>query len=263
MEVLVLGSGTSTGVPLPGCACEVCTSSDPKDYRNRTSILIQTDHGKNILIDTSPDLRQQALTFKIRKIDAVIYTHSHADHILGLEDLRPFNFVHRNSIPIYATENTTSGLKRCFDYIFNPDPDYEGGLLAQVSLTTITEKDAFVVEGVKVQPIPLYHGKMLVLGFRIGNFAYCTDCNQIPESSIEALKGVDTLIIDALRFNKHGKHGTHFTIEESIEEIKKINPKQAYLTHMTHLISHSRDSALLPAGVAFAYDGLKFEISGS
>lgn len=260
MDVLVLGSGTSTGVPLPGCSCEVCTSSDPKDRRNRTSILIQTDSGKNILIDTSPDLRQQSLQFGIKKIDAVIYTHAHADHILGLEDLRPFNFVHRYTIPIFATEATAKGLVKSFDYIFNPDPDYEGGLLAQVSLNTINPTDSFEVEGLSVKPIPLFHGKMLVLGFRIGNFAYCTDCNQIPDSSIQALQGVETIIIDALRFERNGKHGTHFTVEETLQQLKLIKPKQAYLTHMTHSVSHERDSALLPEGVAFAFDGLRFKI---
>ena len=261
MKIIVLGSGTSTGVPLPGCPCEVCNSSDPKDKRNRTSIFVETDQGTSILVDTSPDLRHQSLAYGVKKIDAVLYTHAHADHILGLEDLRAFNFVSKKSIPLFATEESTAGLKRCFGYVFHPDPNYMGGLLPQVTITTIKPFVPFTAAQTVITPIPLLHGNMEVLGFRIGNFAYCTDCNEIPETSMNALQGLEVLILDGLRFESSGRHKTHFMIEDSIKTIIKLAPKQAYLTHMTHSVSHERDSKHLPSGVEFAYDGLEISVT--
>jgi len=256
MEALVLGCGTSTGVPLPGCGCEVCTSNDPKDKRHKSSLLIR-NQGKNILIDTSTDLRHQALLYKINTIQAVIYTHSHADHILGLEDLRSFNFTGTSTVPLYGTQKTFSDLERCFHYIFSPSENYKGGQLAQVSKQYISHESEFVIEGIVFTPIQLFHAEMEVLGFRINNFAYCTDCNFIPKESLNKLSGLDTLIIDGLRFEPHS---THFTIHEAIEIINILKPKRAYLTHMSHSILYDRDRMKLPENIFFSYDGLVIPI---
>lgn len=256
MEALVLGCGTSTGVPLPGCPCEVCQSINPKDRRFKSSLLIK-HHGKNILIDTSTDLRHQALSHNIKSIQAVIYTHSHADHILGLEDLRAFNFTGSSIIPLYGTQKTFTDLERCFHYIFEPTQEYKGGLLAQISKNIITSTEEFIVEGIPITPILLYHGEMEVLGFRVNDFAYCTDCNKIPESSLEKMKNLETLIIDGLRFEPHF---THFTIGEALNVIEFLKPKKAYLTHMSHTILYDRDSKKLPENVFFSYDGLHIPI---
>lgn len=260
MRFLILGSGTSTGVPLPGCKCETCNSTDPKDSRNRTSAALILDSGQTILIDTSPDLRHQVKAFGIKTVDAVVYTHYHADHILGFEDLRPFNFLSKKAIPIFATQETLSELSRFFSYVFSPSPEYEGGLLTQVVSNSFNFESEFQVIGVRVIPLRLLHGSMIVAGFRIGDLAYCTDCNSVPDETLKKLKGVKTLILDALRWTKDGSHKTHFSVEQAIEVAREVGAERTYLTHMTHSILHERDSKMLPPGISFAYDGLEIAI---
>lgn len=255
MKLTILGSGTSTGVPVPACKCEVCTSSDPRDKRMRTSAYISTDEGQGILIDTSPDLRTQALTYNIERVDAVLLTHAHADHIMGLDDVRGYNFVKKGPIPLYGSEESLSELRRIFKYIFSNE-EYEGGLLPKITLLEINGGKPFIAAGVNITPLPLLHGRMNVLGFRIGSFAYATDCNVITDEAKKLLEGVTTIVLDGLRYEPHN---THFTIPQAIEVSKSLGIQNVFLTHMTHSISYKRDSAKLPEGVQFAYDGLEIE----
>lgn len=222
----------------------------------RTSAYITTDEGQGILIDTSTDLRTQALTFKIPRVDAVLMTHAHADHIMGLDDVRGYNFVKKGPIPIFGTGETFDEIKRVFRYIFSGE-EYEGGLLPRITLTEIKPGAPFEAAGIEVIPFLLYHGKMKVLGFRIGSFAYATDCKIIPEESRALLEGVTVMVLDGLRYEQHN---THFTIDEAIEASKSLGVEKVFLTHMTHSISYRRDGAKLPKGVEFAYDGLEIEI---
>lgn len=256
MKVTVLGSGTSTGIPVLGCDCSVCLSPSPLNKRLRTSCVLAFDDGSNIVIDTTPDFRTQCLTFGVKRVDAVLYTHAHADHILGLEDLRGFNFRASSAMPIFGTEKTLQEIKRFFNYLFDPDPNYLGGKLTAVAPCIIEEGIPFQVRDVTVTPIPLKHGRMDVLGFRIGNTAYLSDCNLIPEPSYELLKGVEVLFLDGLRFEPHR---THFTIPEAIEAAQKIGARETFLIHMTHNVDHDIVDASLPKGVRLAYDGLTVE----
>ncbi len=256
MILKIIGSGTSTGIPLPACDCKVCTSGKPKNIRMKPSALLKLENGKQILIDAGTDLRHQALKYHIKVIDAVLFTHAHADHIFGIDDLRGYNFILKSSIPCYGTKNTFEELKRCFGYIFEPDPHYEGGALAKLDLFEIEEQKPFELFGTKIEPFLLMHGKIRVTGFRFGDIAYATDCNFIPEESKKTLKGVKYLVLDGLRYEKHG---THFTIPEAIEAATEIGAKITYLTHMTHSVDHDEVSAKLPAHVKLAYDGLDIE----
>lgn len=253
----ILGCGTSTGVPLPGCNCIICSSKDPKNKRTRCSAWIQTSTGSSIIIDTPADFRFQTLTHGVKKVDAVLYTHAHADHIMGMDDLRGFNFFSKTSIPCYSNKATLSQLKRIFSYIFEPDPNYEGGMLPQLDLVEIDSRQAINVCGLKIQPFELLHGKMQVLGFRIGDLAYATDCNFISEATIGILKGLKTLVLDGLRYEPHR---THFTIPQALEAAAKIGAETTYLTHLTHSIDYQAVSASLPVGVKLAYDGLRVEV---
>jgi phosphoribosyl 1,2-cyclic phosphate phosphodiesterase len=253
-RVIVLGSGTSHGVPMIGCTCAVCRSDDPRDRRSRPSIFIEVDDGPSILVDTSTDLRQQALAHGLTRVDAILYTHSHADHIMGLDDVRRFNVMQDGAIPAYADERTAADLKRSFAYVFNP-PDEKGGGIPQISLTTV-EGD-FDVAGVKVQTVPIFHGARPILGFRLGSFAYLTDCNRIANEAWPLLEGLDVLILDALR---HRPHPTHFTVAEALQVIERVKPRQAYLTHICHDLPHASTNAALPGGVELAYDGLALPI---
>lgn len=257
MKLQILGCGTSTGVPIPGCECEVCLSDNPMNSRTRTSAIVKLDNGFNILIDASTDLRQQALRWNIKRVDAVIYTHAHADHILGTDDLRCFNFALRKNIPCYGTAPTLDGLKKSFSYIFDPDPNYKGGMLAQLDLHEIVNGKTFITCDTEITPFALIHGNMEVSGFRIGDFAYATDCKVVPEASLEIMKGAKYLILDALRDRAHN---THLTISEAVEIAKAINAEHTYLVHMTHEVDFDQVSRELPENISLSYDGLEIEL---
>ncbi len=255
-SILVLGSGTSVGVPMIGCTCKVCQSSDPHDKRLRPSVLLKLG-AKRILIDTSPDLRYQALRAAIERLDAVLYTHAHADHILGLDDVRPFNFMQRHDIPIFASAETLRSLETTFAYVFDKAPTES----SRPRLTpNVFDSDPFEAAGVQITPIRVAHGKGTVHGFRFGDCAYLTDHNGIPEESLERLAGLDVLFLDALR---HNPHPTHSTVEESLHTVELLKPKRAYFTHISHDLMHATLQARLPENVHLAYDELEIEISWS
>ena len=236
-----------------GCTCAVCRSTDPRDRRLRPSIYLEVPGRAAILVDTTPDLRQQALTTGLTRLDAVLFTHSHADHILGLDEIRRFNFMQGAAIPCYATADVWESIRRTFYYVFDGVPR-EGGGIPKIDAHEIT--GPLAVAGVHVVPVPLLHGRMPILGFRFGDFAYLTDCSAIPEESWALVAGVETLIIDALRDKKHP---THFTVAEALEAIARIAPGRAYLTHMSHDLGHAETNARLPRGVELAYDGLSLD----
>ena len=257
MKVTLLGTGTSTGVPVIGCGCRVCTSEDPRDRRLRCAARVQVQ-GLDILIDVGPDFRQQAIRAGMRRLDAVLLTHHHFDHIAGLDDLRPFLFENRRPIPIYARPNSAEVLRNTFSYIFQ-DRSYPG--VANLCLKEV--EGPFEVESrygsgarVRVEPIDVFHGTLPMLGYRIGRFAYLTDVSRIPEYSFERLQGLDVLVLNALR---HEPHSTHFTLSEAVEAARRIGARQTYFIHMTHTVLHAEEDALLPEGMALAYDGLSFE----
>lgn len=258
MKLKILGCGTSTGVPMPGCLCAVCQSGKSKNQRMRTSAIFIDEKRGNILIDASVDLRTQSLIHHITRVDAVLYTHAHADHILGTDDLRCFNFVLKKSIPCYGADHTLKRLRHHFDYIFNPDPNYQGGLLAQIILHEIDEITPFTVNGVEVRPFKLLHGLSPVTGYRIGDVSYATDCKEIPTESKNIIKGSRYLVLDGLR---HKAHPTHLTIAESIKTAEELGAEITYLTHMTHDIDYDELKASLPAGIEPAYDGLEIPVT--
>lgn len=256
-RVTVLGSGTSHGVPMIGCSCAVCRSTDPRDRRTRPSIYVDVDHGPKLLVDTSADLRQQALTHGVSRVDAILFTHSHADHVMGLDDSRRFSQMQKGAIPCFADALTAASLRKTFYYAFDPGTD-KGGGLPEIDLRTID--GPFAIDGVRVQPIPLMHGSRPILGFRFGDFAYLTDTNHVPDHAFPLLDGVKTVILDALR---HRPHPTHFTVAEALAVIERLNPGQAYLTHICHDLPHVATNQALPAGVQLAYDGLTLEIEAA
>ncbi len=253
-RVLVLGSGTSHGVPMIGCECQTCKSDDPRDNRSRASILITFPGGPSILVDTSPDLRSQALRHGLHRIDAVLYTHSHADHVLGLDELRRFNILQKESIPCYGDDRTLGDLRRIFAYVF--EKQTEGGGVPKIVLFPLSG-GAFCVGPATFIPVPIAHGSRQIFGYRLGNFAYLTDCSAIPEASWPLLTGVDVLVLDALRDRTHP---THLSLGESLEIVKRLSPARAFFTHMCHDLMHVATCARLPDGVELAYDGLSFEI---
>jgi phosphoribosyl 1,2-cyclic phosphate phosphodiesterase len=237
-----------------GCACQVCASTDPRDKRLRPSIYVDVPGHARILIDTTPDLRQQALTYGITRVDAILFTHGHADHVLGLDDIRRFNMIQGGPIPCYANAETWETIRRTFYYVFDSLPRLGGG----IPRVEAHEVDGpIVVGGVRVGPVPLWHGRLPILGFRFGEFAYLTDCNGIPDESWKLLEGVDTLVLDALRDKPHS---THFSLGEALAVIARMRPRRAYLTHMAHELGHAATAARLPAGVELAYDGLVLDV---
>ncbi len=247
----VLGTGTSTGVPTIGCNCAVCTSVDPHDQRTRPSILIQFD-GHSVLIDTTPDFRQQALRENIRTIDAVLYTHHHADHVLGLDDLRPISFRSPEKIPLYAHPATGAVLRTIFSYIFNVT--YKFGGIARVELHDLT--GPLQLFGVTFEPIVVLHGDLEIYGYKVGKMAYLTDFSEIPKQSMAKLQGLDLLFLDALRRNPHP---THSTLENSLRLAQLLKPRQAYFTHIAHDLAHQPTNDSLPENVQLAYDGLRLD----
>ena len=252
-SILVLGSGTSVGVPMIGCHCKACTSSDPRDKRLRPSVLLRLGNAR-VLIDTSPDFRYQALHYGIERLDAILYTHSHADHILGLDDVRPFNFMQRQEIPIFASAESWQVIERTFRYVFDSAPTESSRPRLKLNLF---DNDPFCAAGVQFQPIRITHGKGTVHGFRFGDCAYLTDHSGIPPESMEKLSGLDVLFLDALR---HNPHPTHSTVEESIHTVELLRPKRAFFTHISHDLLHAAVEQRLPAGIHMAYDGLEIPI---
>lgn len=254
IDVTFLGTGTSQGVPMIGCDCDVCLSADERDRRLRSSVLVQVD-GVDILIDTTPDFRYQMLRAGVRRLDAVLYTHEHKDHTGGMDDLRAFNYIMKQPIGIYCEARVAEVLRKDFDYAF-AEHRYPG--VPEVNLHEITE-EPFYVKGVKIVPIRGQHFKLPVLGFRIGGFCYLTDMKFIEDEELDKISGVNTLVVNALRFDKHI---SHFTLDEALEVIKKVNPKKAYLTHISHQLGLYRDIiGKLPENVEPAVDGMMIKIS--
>ncbi|MBL7661664.1 MBL fold metallo-hydrolase [bacterium] len=259
-KITLLGTGTSTGVPLPGCACRVCQSKDPRDCRLRSSILIswKEELGEcRALVDTTPDLRQQMLRYDFSTLDAVIYTHTHADHVFGIDDLRVCNFHSKTPLPIYTHQKSVSELQRMFSYIFSPVPDYPGAPPPQVELHQIEIGSEVILKNLTLQTIEVTHGQLQIMGLRIGNFAYMTDCSAVPAHTREALQGISILVVDGLR---HRPHPTHFTIEQATEFAMSLGLKKAYLTHLSHDALHAETSEKLlnqtNGVVELAWDGL-------
>ena len=249
ITIRVLGSGTSSGVPTVGCDCAVCRSTDPRDKRLRPSVLIRYGE-RNVLIDTTPDLRQQALEASLRRLDAILYTHSHADHIMGLDDVRPFNF-RQGEIPIYGSEETLGNIRNAFSYVF----DLKEAESAVPKLRTHMLNGAgFDLFGMEFLPIPLMHGRGSVYGFRFGNAAYLTDHSEIPEASLALLQGLDVLFLDALR---HRPHPTHSTVKKALSWVDCLKPRRAFLTHICHDLGHEETEGTLPPHIRLAYDGLE------
>jgi len=248
----VLGSGTSMGVPTIGCNCAVCHSSDPRDRRTRPSILVSYNRC-HVMIDTTPDFREQALRENITRLDAVLYTHTHADHILGIDDLRPLTFSHKpGKLPLYATPQACEFLRNMFRYIF--DADYKFGGLPLVELRPIDGTlDLFCA---KFEPLTVIHGDAPILGFRFGSAGYLTDHSEVPPETREKLRGLDILFLDALR---HKPHPTHSTVDQALKVVEDVKPKRAFFTHICHDLPHQATNAKLPPGVQLAFDGMKLE----
>src|ERR1700740_1496696 len=256
IKVTILGSGTSMGVPSLGCHCRVCTSSDPHDNRLRPSVLISRGE-QNVVIDTTPDFRQQALRVGLERLEAILLTHGHADHILGFDDIRPFNIRQRSALPVYSNEETFNVIRRVFAYVFDEKPT----LSTVPSVTLNTVHGPFELLGIPFVPVPLLHGDMEVLGFRFGRAAYLTDFSKVPDSSMALLEGLDELILDALR---DVPHPMHQTVDSALALIEKLKPRRAWFTHIAHDLPHAETNERLAKmgspHVQLAYDGLQFEV---
>jgi phosphoribosyl 1,2-cyclic phosphate phosphodiesterase len=249
IELLFLGTGTSAGVPMIGCHCEVCSSTDPHDKRTRPSVVFSYRNIR-VLVDTTPELRLQCVANGVDRIDAVVYTHAHADHIMGLDDVRRFNALRMGPLDVWADERTYATLKSCFAYAFKePAPEMK---VFRPHLEHRTIDGPFEIGGVKWTPIPMLHGEMPVLGFRVGNIAYCTDVSAMPEPSFDLLHDLDVLVLDALQWKRHV---THFSVEQAIEAAQRIGAKQTLFTHIAHALGHEATNQTLPANMRLAFDG--------
>ena len=255
-QLVFLGTGTSVGVPMVGCGCDTCTSSDPRNHRTRCSLVLGLPEG-NLLIDTTPDMRMQLLRERVGIVHSVLYTHEHADHLYGMDDLRLFPIYLGHPLPVYCEAHVETRIRRSFDYAFETSNQGYGGGVPQLEIRRITT-EPFSVLGAPVIPLRLEHGRFRVLGFRFGNIAYCTDTNRIPEESMRLLQGLDVLILDALRPRPHV---THFSVDQAIAIAEKLRPKRTLFTHMSHELEHVAASAELPAGMEFAYDGMRLQLT--
>ena len=254
MRIIFLGTGTSQGVPIIGCDCDVCISTESKDKRLRCSIYIETEEAK-VVIDTGPDFRQQMLANNITDVDAVVYTHAHKDHTAGLDDIRPINFLHKKDMEIWASPSVEEALRREYIYIFDTKHDYPG--IPRVNLHSITGSP-FAINGLEFIPINVLHYKLPVYGFRIGDFTYITDANMIPEEERSKIEGSKVLVLNALRKEQHI---SHFSLDEAIEVIQSFAPEQAYLVHLSHQMGkHEEVSSQLPDNIALAFDGLNISM---
>ncbi len=254
MRVLFLGTGTSSGVPSILCDCPVCRSSNPKNKRLRSSILVTLD-GRNILVDTATDLREQALRYRVGRVDAVLFTHAHADHVHGIDEIRIFSYHNAAPVPCYGNEETIATIHRQFPYIFVPEEERES--FAPRIATHVTREPFRLFER-EIVPVPIGHGKQTILGYRIGGFAYLGDCNSIPPESETLLQGLDVLVLDALRDRPHP---THFSLDQAMAAARKLRPKQTLFTHMAHQLDHDDVNRNLPSGMALAYDGQVLELN--
>ncbi len=254
MLAVFLGTATSYGVPQVGCRCETCTSTDPKNFRTRASLYVETDEGVRLLLDSGPEVRIQALRERVTHVDAVLFTHYHADHTAGIDDLKAFNAALGGVLPCYGDAETGASLRQRFAYAFEGTPWI--GLIPHINYTVV-DCEPFEVAGCCVQPIPMRHGRIDATGYRIGGLAYLTDTSGIPDSSKALLRGVDTMIVDSLRW-KH--HPTHLSVPEALELIDEVRPRRAYLTHVSHALEHHATNAQLPPGVEVAFDGLRLEL---
>lgn len=253
MKLTFLGTGTSTGVPSIACDCETCTSDDPRDKRLRVSVIVE-HAGRTVLVDTSSDFRQQALRYGLKHLDAVLITHCHADHIFGLDDIRPLNFRY-GALNVHANERAWVDIRRMFKYIF--EPSHFGGGLPMVIPNVVQPGAGFCLGNeLTITPLEVIHGRLPVMAYRFNDFAYLTDLSEIPPSTIDALQDLDVLVLDCLRFREHP---THLWVDKALDYVSQIKPRRTFFTHIAHDIKHGRDSARLPAGVEFAYDGLVVE----
>lgn len=255
LDLLFLGTGTSAGVPMIGCDCPVCLSHDPHDKRTRASVVVSMN-GVSVLVDTTPELRLQCVAQGVSRVDAVVYTHAHADHIMGLDDVRRFNTILGGPLDLWADTRTFETLDRCFAYAFSaPPPDLR---LFRPNLNRRLIEAPFEIGPMTWTPIPLMHGDLPILGFRIGGLAYCTDVSEIPATSMPLLRDLDVLVIGALQ---HKKHPTHFTLAEAMEEAKKIGARRTFFTHIAHGLGHADTNATLPETMRLAHDGLRIAVS--
>jgi phosphoribosyl 1,2-cyclic phosphate phosphodiesterase len=252
MRLTFLGTGTSSGVPTLGCHCQTCSSSDPHDQRTRSSVLLEYG-GRAVVIDTTPDFRQQALREKLDRLDAVVFTHTHADHVFGLDDIRVYNLRQKHAIPIYADSQSMQDIRRIFDYVFRAN--YAAGGLPNFDPHLID--GPFELWEQTMVPLHVFHGELPILGFRFGKVAYVTDFSTIPETTIELLTDLDVLVLAALR---HKPHPAHSTLENSVDLVKRLKPQRAFFTHIAHELGHEATNASLPPNVWLAHDGLKLDL---
>lgn len=256
MQIVFLGTGTSGGIPEIACDCPVCVSPNSKNKRTRSSILLRNERGNNLLIDASSDLRQQALRENIWDVRHILLTHIHADHVFGINELRRFNWVNNAPVTLYMSKTIEPELKEVFRYIYTP-PAQLGGGIPEVNNRLIEHGKSFKIDDFEITPLNIWHGKLLIFGFRINDIAYITDCSEIPAETRPFLKNLKVLVLNTLR---ERKHPTHFSLDESVAEAQKIGAERSYFTHIAHNLEHEETNAKLPAGIELAYDGLKIDI---